>query len=650
LTQKGREMAHVFYVATSGSDAWSGALPEPTADGTDGPFASFQRAVEAARAVGQDVERRVVLRGGAYYDVALALDDRDSGLTIEAAAGEEPVLYGGRPVEGWVQEDGFWTASLPEVARGDWDFRMLQVNGRMCPRARLPKEGTFVHNSVFEVRWMTSTGGGWQREPTQEELTTMEYREGDLGPWLDVNNAEVTVYHSWDDSMVGVKAIDTERRVLTFSSPCGHPPGSFPRLAHAHTYVVWNVREGMHEPGQWYLDRTAGKVVYWPLPGEEIDRVEAIAPTTERVVDIAGREGAIVSDLTLRGLTLGVTNTPLIAASFGAAFLDGAITGQDPLVNCTFEGLAIQNVAGHGIKITDRVKFPPLAPDMDKSRPSPNQGIQILACEMNTTGAGGIKLVAQDSVIRDNLVHQVGLMYPAAIGVWFTGDRNMILHNEISETSYSGMAGHFGRGIRVEHNEFRHVMQVLDDGAAIYVFYVVDLVMRGNVACDIAAGPGGRHAYYFDELSEDCAAVGNLAVNVPSSSQNHWGRNNRIENNVFISDGDVYLHFPRSKGYTVARNVICARGAIQFRNVDAVTCFDHNICFSGANRLEGIRYKEGLYREQETLAMQPTDDTLNEDPLFVDPERGDYRFRPGSPALRLGIEPIDVSEAGRTGR
>jgi hypothetical protein len=598
--------------------------------------------------LGTDSPRCIVIRGGTYYDASLKLDDRDSGLTIEAAEGEEPILCGGRSIDGWVQQGEFWTADLPEVATGAWDFRMLQVNGRMCPRARLPQEGTFIHDSVFDVRWMTSTGGGWQREPSKEELTTMKYREGDLGDWLDVNNAEVTVYHSWDDSMVGVQSIDMERQILTFSSPCGHPPGSFPRLAHAHTYVVWNVREGMHEPGQWYLDRTAGKVVYWPLPGEELSQLRAIAPTTERILDIAGRDGAPVADLSLRGLTLCVTNTPLIAADFGAARLDGAITALDPLVNCAFADIAIRNVAGHGIKITDRVEHERLSPDMDKSRPSPNRGIRITGCEIDTTGAGGIKLVAQDSTIEENLVRHVGGMYPAAIGVWFTGDRLKVRHNEISDTSYSGMAGHFGRGIQVEHNEFRRVMQVLDDGAAIYVFYVVDLVMRGNVACDIAAGPGGRHAYYFDELSEDCAAVGNLAVNVPSSSQNHWGRHNRIENNVFISDSDVFLHFPRSTDYTVARNVICATGTIQFRNVDAVTCFDHNICYSGAGRIEGVRYKEGLYREADTVLMSSTDDTLNEDPLFVDPEGGDYRFRPGSPALRLGIEPIDVSGAGRT--
>ena len=35
------------------------------------------------------------------------------------------------------------------------------------------------------------------------------------------------------------------------------------------------------------------------------------------------------------------------------------------------------------------------------------------------------------------------------------------------------------------------------------------------------------------------------------------------------------------------------------------------------------------------------------DPLFVDPAGGDFSFKPGSPALDLGIEPLDVSKMGR---
>jgi hypothetical protein len=34
------------------------------------------------------------------------------------------------------------------------------------------------------------------------------------------------------------------------------------------------------------------------------------------------------------------------------------------------------------------------------------------------------------------------------------------------------------------------------------------------------------------------------------------------------------------------------------------------------------------------------------DPMFVDPENGDFSFRPGSPALALGIEPLDTAKMG----
>ncbi len=34
------------------------------------------------------------------------------------------------------------------------------------------------------------------------------------------------------------------------------------------------------------------------------------------------------------------------------------------------------------------------------------------------------------------------------------------------------------------------------------------------------------------------------------------------------------------------------------------------------------------------------------DPMFVDPENGDFRFKPNSPALKMGIVPIDISKIG----
>ena len=36
----------VFYVATNGNDTWSGKVPAPNADKTDGPFATVERGGE----------------------------------------------------------------------------------------------------------------------------------------------------------------------------------------------------------------------------------------------------------------------------------------------------------------------------------------------------------------------------------------------------------------------------------------------------------------------------------------------------------------------------------------------------------------------------------------------------------------------------
>ena len=39
-------------------------------------------------------------------------------------------------------------------------------------------------------------------------------------------------------------------------------------------------------------------------------------------------------------------------------------------------------------------------------------------------------------------------------------------------------------------------------------------------------------------------------------------------------------------------------------------------------------------------------ESLIGDPLFTDPEGGDFSFKEGSPALKLGIEPLDASKMG----
>ncbi len=613
-----------IHVALDGNDDWSGLPAEANAARTDGPKATPAAALGAARKAETPAPKCIVLRGGDYFiEEPLRLSNQDSGLTVEAAPGEAVVLYGGRRVTGWRPDgDRFWAADLPEVKSGEWDFRMLVVNGRFCERARLPKAGFFTHLSEWDVRWMGTTGGGWQRKPTEDELTTMKYRPEDLGPWLDTKNAEVNVYHMWDESVVGVASIDTEQRVLKFASLAGHPPGAFG----VKNYVVWNVREGLQEPGQWYLDRTAGKVVYWPLPGEDMRGADAVAPVAESIIIVQGSESQAVAGVTLRGLTLSVTNTPLAAGGFGAGRFPGAVS----LVNtqdCRLLGLKLVNVGGQGVK-TWRC-----------------EGLQIGNCEVHHTGACGLVVRGTNCSVEDCLVHDVGVSYPSAIGITCGGKGNRIAHSEIHDTPYSAVTAG-GDDHAIEDNLIYRAMLELHDGAGIYIGFCKNVALRRNFVRDIVdTGGYGASAYYLDEQAENCIVENNLSLRVVRPSQNHWATNNTIRNNVFVADGDMNLTFARCTNYRIERNVVRAGGKITFSNAQAITAMPDNLLYSAQGLIE--RTDLDNYRQVAKSAYEPSEGTVVAEPGLEGVETGRCRFAAESPAHALGIEPVDVSAAGR---
>ena len=57
-----------LFVATNGDDSWSGKLPEPNAERTDGPLASLAKARDSVRQLKQGQHRDIVtlIRGGTY--------------------------------------------------------------------------------------------------------------------------------------------------------------------------------------------------------------------------------------------------------------------------------------------------------------------------------------------------------------------------------------------------------------------------------------------------------------------------------------------------------------------------------------------------------------------------------------------------------
>ena len=547
--------AATFYVAPDGKDTQPGSQQQP--------LATLQAALDAARKAPEGPHRVVLMPGEYFLAKTIDLDHRDSGLTIEAQEPGKAVLYGGSPVTGW-QRDGqqFWAAALPEVKAGTWDFRALVVNGRLAERARFPEKGTFLNKSEWKVPWLTSVGGGWERKPTPEELSTMPYDPKDLPATLDLRNAELRVYHMWDESLVGLAANDAQRGVLTFSTPAKSPPGAF----QVKKYVVFNTREGMAHPGQWYLDRTAGRVVYWPLPGEDMARAKVIAPRLERILRVGTNKKQPVEKLTVRGLTLAATTTPLKSGGFGAYAFDGALRIEASR-QAAFESLEICCVGGQGILGTGVA-----------------QG-RIVGCHIHHTGACAMKVDGGDTLVGNNHVHDIGVYYPSAIAlsVYSREAKGMhVFRNEVHDAPYSGIVGGGGHHV-IEQNLIYRVMREMQDGGAIYGG-MRDCILRGNVVRDVVKmGEGyGVSSYYLDEGARNCVVERNVSVGVERPIHMHIARNIAIRDNVFLSDGNLALSFARSSGCSFERNTLCAPGKVTLNPSVAVTQWKDNILFHDA--------------------------------------------------------------------
>ena len=547
----------IFYLSPGGKDSDPGTREQP--------MKTFEAARDAARNKETAIRRIVVLPGEYFLSKPFELDTRDNGLTIEAEQTGTVIISGGSLVTGWYRDgDKFWCADLPGVKEGTWDFRTLVVNGHMAERARYPDTATFLHRQVFNPRWVDIA---WERQPTQEELITMAYDPKDIPADLDVRNAEVRVYHMWDESLVGVARNDIQHHVLIFSFPCIKPPGGYGIMK----YVIFNTREGMTRPGQWYLDRTAGRVVYWPLKDEDMERVKVIAPKIEQIFNISGTQEKKVEKITIRGLSFSVTTTPLKPTGSGDNPLKSTV--NIGFANqCALEKLEILNVGGLGISAQQMTNC------------------SIVDCNIHHTGGVGVRFSGSDSFISGNHIYNAGVNYPSSVGLSANGDRLHIYRNEVHNIPYCGITGG-GNDILIEENHIYLVMQELHDGAAIYCYNGKRIIYRGNLAHDIVPfGKGyGVSSYYFDSHTRDCIMERNISLRVSRPFHLDYTTDASLRDNVFITDGDMTLSFQQSADCIFEHNTLVAPGRITIGQPNAIKTWKNNVIYRNGQVINGLQ-------------------------------------------------------------
>lgn len=591
-------------------------------------FNSLPQALNFSRENSDWNSKTIILKKGNYFlSNTIYLNNEDNGLIIEGENNQDVHLFGGCKITNWKKGEGdFWVASLPKVKSGEWFFRSLIVNGNYAERSRYPEKGYLKHKSVFNGRWLSTVKGGWEIPPTEAELTQMKFNEDDINQDLDINSAELTIFHEWDETLVGIKSIDFENHVLTTSIKTGHPFGAF----NANKYVIWNTPEGMTKPGQWYLDKDKGELVYWPLPNDDMKTIEVVAPVLDNLFKIVDAK-----NITIRNLSIHSANTPMKIGGFAAKLFDGAISLNNSQ-SCTFENLNVAEVTGWGLKLF-------------------GDDIMVKNCNIHDVGAGGIYVIGNNAVIENNLIRDVGNIYYSAIALyvgvtdpnakdeWEYGKNKtnaLISHNEIKNAPYVGI-GIGGRNHTIEYNKILNVMQKLSDGSGIYATFCKNLLMRGNYISDLPIDKKRSiSAYYLDELCDSSTVINNISYNVSTPLNCHMTNDNVIKNNYFKAKRPIKITLPKCKRISFENNIFISDVSVSFVHKNGIALLNGNLFDVPAGQ---VFESENSWGKSDKLTLNTSNRITKS---MVEIRDSNAVLKKESSAWSMGIKSLDNFNAG----
>lgn len=296
-----------IHVSPAGNDRNPGTRQAPKATLTS----ALRQARELRRLNDASIECGITiyLSGGTYalYE-PLFLRPEDSGTKesptiIRSLTGEQAVLSGGVGIDGWRRQGKLLVADVPDFNGYPLDFRQLYINGQKAVRARDVEDFEQMHrirsvdveNEILYVpaaavkKVLPARGGSAVQSSPGSDSAAKLPRAGSTGKW------EMVLHEMWCVANLRIRSIEVQgdSAAVRFHQPESriqfeHP---WPRPmvttnGHNSAFYLTNARELLDRPGEWYYDRRAGKLYYYPLKGEVIR--EAIVPAVETLVNVEG--------------------------------------------------------------------------------------------------------------------------------------------------------------------------------------------------------------------------------------------------------------------------------------------------------------------------------------------------------------------------
>ncbi|MEV8427028.1 right-handed parallel beta-helix repeat-containing protein [Streptomyces niveus] len=619
----------------------------------------------------------VKLADGTYpLTKTLTLTEEDSGTEAapvrwQAAAGAQPVIAGGRSLSpSWSTYSGqIQVATVGE----DLDFDQVFINNKRQILARYPnydpskKLGGHASDAIAPsrvARW-ANPSTALVRGLHQSEWGSNSYR-------ATGRNSNGTLAMTW----VG----DNQR-------------GSG---LHATYRMVENVIEELDSPGEWYYDKAAGKLYYWPATGVDLSNATVRLGELDELIRVQGTSpSSPAHDITFNGLTFTATHRTLYNSTFEPISLSdwaivrkGAIalknSSRISIKSSTFDhvggnavfmdGYAERNVVRNNVITGAGASAVAIVGSERSARQASTWGNEIRTMS-DTTPGPATEDYPRRITVADNLITRLGEYEKQSAGVQIArAFRVTASHNTIHDVPRAAINigdGTFG-GHKISGNDIWNAVRETGDHGPINswgrdrfwpIRDVTDAQRKAWSKLDHLKPTIIEHnriwhdhdwAVDLDDGSSNYIVRNNLLLN--SGTKFREGFNRTATNNIY-ANGSAHSHVSYAdNGDTVTSNVFLTETPYKFIQADPAQSkiqYDKNVFWNNGgpvgfspygNSLSGWQASKGVDTGSTVADLKFTGKSP-----WQDPAKADWTLDATSPALSRGFVQIPMGSFGRPG-
>jgi PDZ domain len=654
---------------------------------TDGPLRTLTEAQHAARQNRSDV----VIHAGIYYlTETLVFTEADSGTTYRAAGDGPVIISGGRQLNlRWrPYKDGIFQADVPAGLSTD----QLFVNGKLQHLARYPD----FDPAATKPRRLGAGANADADAPKFNGSSRLSTSKERVDRWADPTGGFVHAMQGalWGSLHFRIMGRNPDQ---TLRLEGGWQHNRPDKGAHADFRFVENIFEELDAPGEWFHDADKGVLFFFPPKDVDLRTAKVESVRLRHLIEFAGTKEKPVKSVSLRGLAFTgarrtfMENKESLLRSDWTIYRGGALVMRGAencsIVDCDFEqvggnaifisgynrdidvrGCLIRECGANGIAVVGEARSV-RSPMFSWGPGNPYSGgkPQLDPQDIDRTPGPLTEDYPAKCLIEDCLIARIGRLEKQSACVEIAMARDItVRHCSAYEAPRAGINigdGCWGGHVIEDCDVFDTVCETGDHGSfnswgrdrywtstgRLTKLFNEKIPLREFAFADAMKPVILRHNrwrcdYGFDVDLDDGSTNYEITDNLllGRGLKLREGLRRIVRNNIIVNNSlHPHCWFPESQDI-FTQNIVMRAYSPAAMQTDLWGTPE-------------VRQKWGQEVDRNLFTSSEADRTkfaahgcdahsLVGDPMFIDPSKGDYRVKPGSPALSLGFRnfPMDA--------